>query len=166
MRTNFFLNRTRFFLVLSFSILSACSTLSNREKRLVLAGTAFTAGAAVGSNTAPDGERRELHSLYWAGLLGLSTAIAGNYIYDDEAALQKSRLEIEKLKAEMDLIQNSNKVLLKEGKGYFKNTQGEEFFQGGRAKWRLYQIDKWVKDGPNKLYHQDKLVELLPEEGK
>ena len=166
MHSNFLKKHIHFFNILSLVLLSACSSLSNREKRLALAATAFTAGAGIGSNTAPEGERKDLHSLYWAGLLGLGAAIAGNYIFDDETALQKSQMEIEKLKAELDLIQNSNKVLMKEGKGYFKNTQGEEFFQGGRAKWRLYQIDKWVKDGPNKLYHQDKMVELLPEESK
>ncbi len=46
----------------------------------------------------------------------------------------------------------------------FKNNSGEDYFQSGKAKWKLYQIDKWTHDGPSKLYHQDKMVELLPSE--
>lgn len=151
--------RFKYFIFIFFA-LTACAT--PKKNRMALTSAAFVAGAAIGSATAPTDERRELHAMYWGGILGLTAALIGNYLYDEEDALINSRLENEKLRAELDLVQSSNTVLLKEGKGYFKNPAGEEYFQNGKARWRLYQIDRWLKDGPNKLYHQDRAVELLP----
>ena len=143
-----------------FLMIAGCAT--PKKSRMVLTSVAFIAGAAVGGATAPADERRELHAMYWGGILGLTAALVGNYLFDEEEALVKAKLENDKIKAELDLVQNSNSILLKEGKGYFKNPAGEEYFQNGKARWRLYQIDRWTKDGPNKLYHQDRAVELLP----
>lgn len=157
MKNIFYFSTTAIFL---FSTISACSTPT--KSRLLATSAAAVIGAGIGSATAPKDERKELHAMYWAGVLGLSTAIASNFVFSDDAELEKSRLETAKLKAELDLIQNSKTVLLKEGKGYFKNASGEEFFQNGKAKWRLYQIDRWAKEGPNTLYHQDRMVELIP----
>ncbi|MCE3009304.1 MAG: hypothetical protein LW875_01660 [Proteobacteria bacterium] len=145
-------------------LLSGCAT--PKKSRLAATTLAFAGGAVIGAQTAPKDERKELHSMYWAGIAGLTAAVISNYIYSEEDELLKARLEVEKLKAEMDLLQNSKKILIKEGTGYFQNPQGEQFFQKGKAKWRIYEIDQWVKDGPYRLYHQDKLVELYPEEKK
>lgn len=123
-------------------------------------------GLAIGAAVAPAEERRELHALYWSGLLGVVAAIAGEFYFSDEREMEQVRLENDKLRAEMELMRNANTVLLKQGQGYFKGSSGEEYFQGGKAKWRLYQIDRWHRDGPNRLYHQDRMVELLPDEGK
>lgn len=146
-------------ITLSFT-LSGCATQS--QKRLTTTVSAFTLGAAIGAGTSPKDERVELHAMYWGGLLGLTAAVVSNYLYNDEKELAAARLETEKLKAELELIQNAKKTLLKEGSGRFKTAEGEEYFQSGRAKWRIYQIDQWVKDGPSKIYHQDKMLELVP----
>lgn len=147
-------------ILLALAVLNACSTSQKSRTAVTLA--AFSGGAGIGAATAPEDERKELHAMYWGGLLGIGAAIVSNYYFNDQHELEKLVLENDKLKAEMELVQNANKVLLKEGQGYFKNSSGEEYFQGGKARWRLYQIDKWTKDGPNKLYHQDRMVELLP----
>lgn len=154
----------RFLVILICFGASACST--PMKSRLAVTSVAAVIGAGIGSATAPKDERKELHAMYWAGILGLSSAVAGNFIFSEESEIEKARLETAKLKAELDLIQNSKTVLLKEGKGYFKNPSGEEFFQNGKAKWRLYQIDRWATDGPNRLYHQDRMVELIPVESE
>lgn len=148
------------FSVLLALIFTGCAT--SKKSRLALTSGAFVVGAGIGQATAPKDERKELHAMYWGGLLGLTAAIVGQFVYDEEKELETARLENAKLKADLELIQNSNKVLLKEGKGYFKSSTGEEYFQSGKAKWRIYQIDQWVKDGPHKLFHQDKMVELVP----
>lgn len=141
---------------------AGCATA--RKTRLAWTGAAFVGGAAVGAASAPEDERTELHSLYWAGLVGVSAALLGEVFFSDEEANEKLRLENDKLKSEIELINSANRVLLKEGKGYFKNSKGEEVFPSGKARWRLYQVDRWVKDGPDRLYHQDRAVEILPAE--
>lgn len=130
---------------------------------MALMAGGFATGLGIGSATAPKDERTELHAMYWGGLLGLAAALAGEYYFADEDELSRLQLRNDKMQAEMELLKNANTVLLKSGQGYFKGTAGEEYFQGGKAKWRLYQIDRWTKDGPNRLYHLDRMVELQPE---
>ena len=149
------------FLVLLL-LCSGCAT--SRDKRVLSTSVAAVAGALVGSSVAPSNERKELHAMYWAGIFGLSTALVSNYVFDESKDVEKFRLETEKLRAELDLLQNARKTLLKEGRGRFKtSSSSEEFFQSGQARWRLYEIDQWVKDGPDRLYHRDKMIELVPE---
>lgn len=150
-------------LILLLLCVSLCSCATPSKSRLATTVGSFALGLGVGSASAPKDERNDLHAIYWGGIFGVTAAIAANYYFNEEDSLKVSQLENEKLKAELELIQNANKVLLKEGQGYFKNAAGEEYFQSGKAKWRIYQIDKWSKDGPNRLYHQDRLVELIPQ---
>ncbi len=143
-------------------ILAQFGCATNRQKRWTATGAAFAAGVGVGAASAPAHERKELHAVYWGALLGLGAALISQEVFSDESETEKLTLENQKLSLQLDLIQNANTVLLKEGKGYFKSATGEELFSSGKAKWRLYQIDKWTKGGPNQLFHQDKMVELLP----
>lgn len=153
--------KTIFLIFLLFNFLSlGCAT--QRKSKWALTAGSFVTGAAVGSSAAPENERKELHAMYWGALTALGAALVSDFIFDESKEAEKLKLENEKLKAELELMQNANTVLLKEGTGYFKNTQGEEFFQSGKARWKIYQIDRWVKDGPNRLYHQDRMVELVP----
>lgn len=143
-----------------------CAT--NRQNRWLATGVATSAGLAIGTAAAPEGERKELHAVYWGALIGLGASLIAQEVFSDEKETQRLMLENQKLSMQLDLIQNANTVLVREGKGYFKSSSGEELFSSGKAKWRLYQIDKWVKNGPNQLFHQDRMVELLPldESGK
>lgn len=151
-----------FGIAVCFVILAQAGCATNRQKRWTATGTAFAAGVGIGAASAPSNERKELHAVYWGALLGLGAALISQEVFSDENETEKLTLENQKLSLQLDLIQNANTVLLKEGKGYFKSPTGEELFSSGKAKWRLYQIDKWTKNGPNQLFHQDKMVELLP----
>jgi hypothetical protein len=140
--------------------LAGCAT--NRQSRWLTTGSATAVGLGLGAAAAPANERKELHAVYWGALAGLGAALISQEIFSDEKETERLQLENQKLSLQLDLIQNANTVLLREGKGYFKAPTGEELFSSGKAKWRLYQIDKWVKAGPNQIFHQDRMVELLP----
>lgn len=151
----------RRFVVIAMTLaLAACST--PRKSRLAIGAGGFVVGLGVGAAVAPKDERSELHAMYWAGLLGLAGLIASEFYFSEADESARLKLENEKLQADMELMRNANTVLLKQGQGYFKGASGEEYFQSGKAKWRLYQVDKWNKDGPNRLIHTDRMVELLP----
>ena len=147
-------------LVLLAFVTSGCAT--NRENRWAMTGGAVAAGVALGSATAPGEERKELHAVYWGAILGLGASLIAQEIFSDSKEIERLKAENQKKDLQLDVIQNSKTVLLREGKGYFKSPSGEEFFSGEKAKWRLYQIDKWVKQGPNQLIHQDRMVEIVP----
>lgn len=153
----------KMYLILAIVLgIAATGCASNRANRWITTGAGVATGFAVGTATAPAGERKELHSVYWAALVGLGAAVVAGEVFSDEAEIAKLRQENKNLGLQLELIQNANTVLLKEGKGYFKSPTGEELFSSGKARWRLYQIDKWVRSGPNQLFHQDKMVELVP----
>lgn len=120
--------------------------------------TGVGVGAAIGAGTAPADERAELHALYWGGIVGVVTAIAANYYFNDERDLDMARLENEKMKAQLDFFQNGTATLLKETKG----AADRKYFQSGKAKIKLYKIDQWVDEGPNRKYHRDQMIEILP----
>lgn len=143
--------------LLVFIVLCGCAT--HQKSRLAMTVSAFAIGATAGAATAPKDERQDMHAAYWGGLLGVAAAIAGNYIYSDESQTEKMALENEKLQAQLDLIQNANKALVKQGKGKFK---GPDAFQSGDSTWKLYQTNQWVKDGEYRMYHQDKMIEIVP----
>lgn len=137
-------------------LLSSCA--SNHKSRLAAAGVGVGAGALLGAATAPEGERAELHALYWGGIIGVTAAIAANYYFNDERDLEVMRLENEKLKAQLDFFQSGTATLLKETTG----PADKKFFQQGKARIKLYKIDQWVDEGPNKKYHRDQMIEILP----
>ncbi|WII71384.1 hypothetical protein QJS83_13020 [Bdellovibrio sp. 22V] len=144
-------------LLLSLGFLfSACST--NQKSRLAATALGVGVGGVVGAATAPDDERPELHALYWGGILGVVTAVAANYYFSDEKDMEVMRLENEKMKAQLDFFQNGPATLLKESTG----SADKKYFQKGKAKIKLYKIDQWVEEGPNKRYHRDQMIEILP----
>lgn len=130
------------------------------------AGTGVVVGSVVGASVTPGGERRELHASYWGAIVGLASYFAADLFWGTDAESAALRSENEKLNLQLQVIQNANTVLLKEGSGYFKggSGSGEDLFSGSgkKAKWKLFQIDRWVKEGPSRLYHQDRMVELVP----
>ena len=139
---------------------AGCAT--PRQSRLAAAGTGFVVGLGAGSATAPKDESQTLHAMYWAGLLGLGALLVSESYFSEENEAEKVRLENQKLQAEMEFMRNANTVLLKQGQGYFKGSGGDEYFQGTKAKWRLYQVDKWTKESPSRMLHVDRIVEILP----
>ncbi len=143
--------------LLSFSVfLSACAT--NQKSRLAATAAGVGVGAVVGASTAPSDERPELHALYWGGIIGVITAVAANYYFNDEKDLEVMKLENEKMKAQLDFFQNGPATLLKDTTG----KADKKYFQSGKARIKLYKIDQWVDEGPNKKYHRDQMLEILP----
>ena len=122
-----------------------CSSLTH--KRTAMTGIAFGVGTSVGYVSAPDSEKKEMHGFFWGAFSGLTAALISNYIYNEETAITTLQSENEKLK---------------EGQGYFKTTQGETLFDGKKTKWKIYKVDKWIKETDQKLIHVDKAVEMDP----
>ncbi|CAN5463991.1 hypothetical protein BH10BDE1_BH10BDE1_08390 [soil metagenome] len=158
------------FCLVAFQV--GCAT--NQQKRWAITGSAVAVGLAVGSASAPENERKELHAVYWGALLGLGAALISQEVFSDSKEIERLTLENQKQNLQLDVMQSANTVLLREGKGSFKAGEkggetngsaaaiGAVSNQGSKAKWRLFQIDKWVKGAPNQLIHQDKMVEITP----
>jgi hypothetical protein len=150
---------------------SACAHRELREQRLAWAAGAFAAGAAVGHQAAPSGERKELHAVYWGALSSLATLVVTQYALSDEEKLRALRLENEALHAQFELMRQGPMQLIKEGTGRFKSDprEGEPkdgsksgFTADGKGRWKLYKIDRWRREGDRQLVHEDQLLEVLP----
>lgn len=148
-------------LLLGFCLFaSACAT--NQKSRLAATAIGIGVGAGIGAGTSPEDERPELHALYWGGIVGVVTAVAANYYFNDERDIEVMKLENEKMKAQLDFFQSGTATLVKQGKG----KADKRFFQSGKAQIKLYEIDQWVDDGPNRKYHRDMMMETVPLENK
>lgn len=112
---------------------------------------AFGAGAIVGGASAPTDEKKEMHAIYWGSILGLATALAANHYFNDELETENLRAENEKLRTEIQMMSAGPSALLK-----------ETTVNGGKSKIKLYKVDQWINDGPNKKYHRDQVIEVLP----
>ena len=143
-------------IVLICFMMNACAT--DTKSRLLTTAVATAVGAAIGYTTAPSDERPELHALYWAGLTGVAASVAANFYFNDERDHEVLTAENEKLKAQMDVIQNGSSILLKDTTG----PADKKYFSSGKARLRLYKVDQWVDDGPNKKVHQDQIIEVSP----
>lgn len=143
-------------LIVCCLILTACAT--NQKSRLATTSAGITAGAIIGAASAPKDERSEMHALYWGGIVGVLSAIAANYYFDDNKDMEVMKLENDKLKSQLDFFQSGTATLLKETTG----PADKKYFQNGKARIKLYKIDQWVDEGPNKKYHRDQMIEILP----
>ncbi|QDK39665.1 hypothetical protein [Bdellovibrio sp. NC01] len=143
-------------LVLSI-FLASCAT--NQKSRLAATAIGVGVGGVIGAATAPSDERPELHAMYWGGIIGVVTAVAANYYWNDEKDIDVMKLENEKMKAQLDYFQNGPAPILLKSK---TGPADRRYFQSGKANIKMYQIDRWVEDGPTRRYHQDMLIETLP----
>ncbi|HRK07664.1 MAG TPA: hypothetical protein PLZ57_07820 [Pseudobdellovibrionaceae bacterium] len=157
--------------MLMLAVNSACAHRELREQRLAWSAGAFAAGAAVGHQAAPSGERKELHAVYWGALSSLATLVVTQYALGDEEKLRALRLENEALRAQFELMRQGPMQLIKEGTGRFKSESREaESKDGsksgitadGKGRWKLYKIDRWRREGDRQLVHEDQLLEVLP----
>lgn len=135
--------------MISCLIFTLCACATNSKSRLTSMGIGFATGAVVGASTAPKNESSEQHALYWGGILGLIAGVASNYYFNDQRDMEFTKLENDKLKAQLDFFQNGPSTLLKESKT-------------SNSKIKLYKIDQWTEDGPNKRYHRDQMMEIIP----
>lgn len=143
-------------LLTSCLFISACAT--NQKSRLAATAVGIGLGGVTGAMTAPADERKELHALYWGGIVGVVAAVAANYYWNDETDLKVMKLENEKLKSELGLFEGTPNVLLRS----FNEKESKRLYKKDNVKINLYKRDEWVDDGPYRKYHQDQMLEIVP----
>lgn len=138
-----------FLLILTVVQLTGCAT--NKHKRWAITGTSVAAGLIGGTAAAPSGERTEMHAVYWGAIAGLIAALVTQEIYSDTDEVKFLQSENLRLKSEIKLFQEGPTTLLKDTKNKSNHI-------------KLYKIDQWVDDGPNRKYHRDQMIEIIPHE--
>ncbi len=143
-------------------LLSGCSGMSYKEKSLALIGAAVLTGYSLGTSNTPTGESQSTHGLLWAGVAGTVAGVSSPYLLKDD--LESNSEEVDSLKNKIKILEN--KTPTKNGvNAFLEKPLPKEFSNlirpGG---WKIYAIDEWVKDGEERLVHQDKMLEIqLPE---
>ncbi|MCB0349269.1 MAG: hypothetical protein KDD37_10570 [Bdellovibrionales bacterium] len=143
----------------------SCSSLTPKEKGLVIIGSASLIGGVVGAASAPEGESKGSHAGLWAGIAG---TIAGLYVLNTNSDIEKiNRIskENQMLKDSLDAKVNGPKTLQAEGAGLLGAKLPEKvkgLVQPGG--WKLYKIDRWVRDESNEnvFVHQDQELQIIP----
>lgn len=124
-------------------------------------GLGFVVGGVVGFNVNPDDFEKRANSGLVASATGLAAGVIANYVYNDDDQLEKANLENEKLKAEMNLFQNSQRVIMDERSGEYKDPEtGKK--APGRYSLKYYKVDKLQRIDKNKMIHVDREIEISP----
>ena len=130
-------------------VLSGCSTMGKNERfRWNITGAGVIAGAAGGAALAPKDEKREVHALNWAGIIGLLAAGYAMFYHSDKKEIKKLEQENYTLKNQPDF------EVLDE----FNARLKKPLFRGGPTDgdWQYQKIDNWLKVDENTLIHQDR----------
>lgn len=136
-----------------------CAT--NQKSRLATMGVAFVMGGIIGHAAAPDGDNKEPNALLGAGIATAGAGVFANYIYNDDEQLEKARIENDKLKAELALFQNSQKVLIEERSGEFRDPETGKRVPG-RYSLKYFKVDRLQRVDKNKMIHVDREIEISP----
>lgn len=138
---------------------AACAT--NQKSRLASIGAGLVMGGSIGYAGAPDSQERNPNAALGAGLGATAAAIVSNYIFNDEDQLEKAKNETEKLKAELALFQNSQRVLIEERSGEYRDPDtGKK--APGRYSLKYYKVDRLQRIDKNKMIHVDREIEISP----
>lgn len=132
----------------SMLVLSGCATGTKEGMRWNIIGAGVIAGAAGGAAFAPKDEKREIHALNWAAIIGLGAAFYALIFHSDKKRLKKLEREnyILKNKPDFEILDKFNAKLSK------------PLFKGGptEGKWEYIKIDRWIRVDENQLIHQDR----------
>lgn len=129
-------------------LLTSCA--SNTKSRLATTGVGFGVGAVIGSASAPDDERPELHALYWGGLVGVAASVAANYYFNDEKQREFMEIERDKLQAQLEVCQKGPTPIL----------QAEKTAKKGKARINIFKVQEWIPHN-NKMYRCDQMIETV-----
>jgi hypothetical protein len=160
--------------VVTLATASGCATMSNRSKTLLFMLGAGAVGAAIGSQTAPDGTSPVAEAAFLGGLSAAAAGGAGLFIFDEQKRA--------------DDIERQNLILKEELGAYRGGTDGEggggelteqgrvnlegdlppdlqDFVHKGRFKHKQY-LDRrknWVVKSDNYMVRECEAFELQPE---
>jgi len=152
-------------LLILIAINVGCASLTLKQKKLVTIGSAAVIGGVVGASTAPKDENKGTHAALWSGVAASVASIYTIYAMDESDAYEVAVKENQLLKDSLDRKINGPKDLKAEGKGLLGSKLPENvrnLVQPGG--WKLYQLDRWVKDENNEnvFIHQNQALEIIP----
>lgn len=129
-------------------LLTGCSTTTKEGMRWNIVGAGVLAGAMGGAAFAPEDEKREVHALNWAGIIGLGAAVYAMIFHSDKDHIKKLEAEnyVLKNKPDFEIVDEFNAKLK------------APLFKDGptNGTWEYRKIDRWIRVDENQLIHQDR----------
>ena len=147
----------RLYIIVTLALNASCAT-TIKYKMLEHSLIAGSIGAIYGA-TRP--EQKEKNTMMF-GSMGLALgAIASIYLQEPDTKINSLTMENQKLKSDLDEIQNPKLEFSSSG---FLNSKVPDKYKRliNPGEWRVYKLDQWVEDGENRVIHQDKIMELIP----
>ena len=120
-------------------------------------------GGAIGAAASPKSQDDGANAALGASIAG---ALSGAYIIatkDKSEELSRIAKENQELKKLID--GEKQEILINEGRGLLgSNLPSKVRGVVSPGAWKLYKIDRWVKDeaNPNIFYHQNEMLEIEP----
>jgi hypothetical protein len=156
-------NTILLFLSFFFVALIGCATNKQSREALVASTfvTTFALTQAVDFESSVD---KQATALLAATTFATASSFVANYLYNDEESLEKMRLETEKLRAELQLMQNAQKVLVDEKTGEYRDPDtGRK--APGKYQLKYFKVDRLERVNKTKMIHIDREIEISPIDG-
>lgn len=162
------LKKIGLFLVLflvSLSAFSGCSSLSNRQKSLMIIAGGALVGGVVGYTTAPDGTLPIAHAALFGSTAAAVCSVSSLFLFDEQKRSQELDRKLQIAQREIDALldrsEKGEKILYQSSLSLGKNLpeKYKDLVQPGN--WSVYQLDQWISQGDNVLVHQDKMLKIV-----
>lgn len=151
------------YVALCFAVLicSGCAT----SKKSILTGMAVSGlvGATTGYQSSPAGENKTAHAALWGAVAAAAAAAVGLYVFDEEKETDRLRLENRALADQIEKGSSQKEVEFEKNSKFIPDEFPQEFSSLIKpGNFRVYKIDRWEREGNNRLVYKSKMVELDP----
>ncbi len=156
------------FLFLAIGLQPGCAT-TNRGKTMQAAIASGAMGVLYGQTRA---EFKAQNSVMYGSIAMASAVLVGLYVFDEEKRSEAYRQQALALQMNLDGggdplrtgFQNNHQQLEAQGLSTFSESELPTEYQhlirpGG---WKVFEINRWVKKGTNRLILESKLLEFIP----
>lgn len=165
------------YVLLTFSLLFQMSCASTNKGKILETVAVSAAAGVVYGQTRP--EFKAQNSLMYGSVVGLTGALIGLYVFDEEKKSQELRVKVSKLEEE---LQGFNRPSSQTTDLNFSNptnpspapqalrSQLKNFLPKKIQKlvrpgeWAFYSIDEWEQLDDTKMIHKDQILEFKPPE--
>lgn len=135
-----------------------------RKKTLSYMGSAFVAGAVVGSSQTKERDNKYMHGALWGSAAATVVGAALVYAYSETYEVRERDNKIKELEQKMADFKNNSRISTEDGSSTFleANLPPEYRHLVAPGKWRIYKVDEWKKSNDGEFVHHDKILELTP----
>ena len=144
----------------SFFLVGCASAKKSTLATMAISGLV---GSATGYQSAPTGDNKAAHAALWGAVAAAGAAVVGLYVFDEEKETERLRIENRALVDQLEKGDARKEVEFDRNSKFVPDEFPPEFASLIRpGSFKVFKIDRWEREGTNRLVYKSKMVELDP----